>query len=428
MSTTCMTASPKPRETGKELTLTEKLVVESYRRGQAWLQRLMVLWIAWFRDFSISLAVHIAIIAVLSGVIAYRYVETKRTFKASVRPSLAPRDASASRLAHSAQLRKSAQLTRMPLHLTERTVTTIAANRPAEDLQAALPPVPMPNYDLNPVGSNMGNKFGATGMGTQDGLGLADVGGPGGMGSGSGDINFFGIRDKGERVALLVDISTSMVDPRKGGYEGYTRVKAELMRIVNELPEKVSFNLFLFGSQVFCMDLKGLVRATPEAKKKASEFLQPFYDPQNPGSLETSDELDYADHVYHPDEDRLPQGGGTRVDIAMLAAFHQNPDTIFIISDGAPNVGGVYSEGHLLHPPLSASEVMNKILGWKRTIYLGHRSSEPRVHVVSYEADSAGNSFLQSLAGRNSGKYVRIRGFGSMVHAIKSDQGSTPSP
>ncbi len=267
----------------------------------------------------------------------------------------------------------------------------------------------------------------STGLSPILGSGESTIGsGPSTGGTGS-EINFFGIRARSQRVALLVDVSLSMIEPGKGGREGFSRVKEELVRLVNRLPETTCFNVILFGESAFCLEKESLSLATLEIKQKVARWISPFYDEKIDPYLENTSTKDYQaylsnaysylktlypdyqENLYQPSHEGTAKQGGTRVDLALLAAFEQDADTIFIISDGAPNIMDQKSSGTV--KMWTSQETLQKINRWKQEVYQKHNHSFPRIHVVSYEADEAGDKFLQDLAGRNRGQYLRIGGF-----------------
>ena len=57
------------------------------------------------------------------------------------------------------------------------------------------------------------------------GRGGGGIGGSGGIGFGVSAVNFFGIEKSGERVVFIVDAGASMIEPERGDFIGYYRVK-----------------------------------------------------------------------------------------------------------------------------------------------------------------------------------------------------------
>lgn len=284
----------------------------------------------------------------------------------------------------------------------DRALSRIATTRISADLNVAPAAIPSVVDCAEMVGRANRGFFGTSEGG--DGL-------PGrGMGQGLGghEVNFFGIQTRVEKIAILVDASTSMLFPPKGGLEGYDRVKQEVVRLIRELPETSSFNIVLFGDQVYLFNRQGLLPATGRTRSQAAEWIQPLHDPDRTAAVSLTRGgvfsapllADFAASRYAPSDKDLPAMGGTRVDIALLATFEQKPDSIFIISDGEPQIDG-----------WTPSRVLQKVSQWKKEFYLKSSRKLPCVHVVSYEADSKGEAFLRNLAGQNQGKFLRIKGF-----------------
>ncbi|MBU0718959.1 MAG: hypothetical protein KJ749_11975, partial [Planctomycetes bacterium] len=87
--------------------------------------------------------------------------------------------------------------------------------------------LPKINIDPKVIHTSFQPKFKAVG-GKGLGVGLGDGYGLGGFGEGVSEFNFFGIRGRGDRIAVLVDVSVSMVEDQRGGPSGYERVKRRI--------------------------------------------------------------------------------------------------------------------------------------------------------------------------------------------------------
>jgi len=188
----------------------------------------------------------------------------------------------------------------------------------------------LPEIKMNPkvINTSFQPKFKSV-SGKGVGVGLGDGYGLGGFGQGVNKFDFFGIRGRGDKIAILVDTSTSMVEEEKGGVAGYMRVKSRVNRVVDALAEGSIFNVVVFADAADAC-FKKLVIANGKNKKQAKEYLTPFNTEGNWG---------LATGNVHADGKGLPaQGGTTRLDLALTAAFQQGADTILIISDGAPMV------------------------------------------------------------------------------------------
>lgn len=193
-----------------------------------------------------------------------------------------------------------------------------------ESTHLALPEIKL---DAKLVTTTFQPKFKAvTGRGLGAGLGTGY--GTSGFGEGVSSVNFFGIQAKGERIAVLVDASISMVEPEKGGAVGYLRVKSRVNDVIESLKDGTLFNLIVFADGCSTLETK-MVFANNETRKKAKQFLQPFNTEGNWG-------LDSGN--FSGGIGLQAAGGTTRLDLALAAAMRDGADTILIITDGLPQV------------------------------------------------------------------------------------------
>lgn len=182
--------------------------------------------------------------------------------------------------------------------------------------------------DAKAIKTSFQPKFRAvSGVGLGTGLGTGY--GVGGFGMGVSEFDFFGIRGRGDKIAILVDVSESMVEDEKGGEKGYIRVKNKICDVVDALSEQGMFSLIVFADAASALEPKMII-ANSENKEKAKKFLFPF---------NTAGSYGLCSGNLHPSDLGLRAiGGTTRLDLALTAAFEQGADTILIISDGLPMV------------------------------------------------------------------------------------------
>jgi hypothetical protein len=166
------------------------------------------------------------------------------------------------------------------------------------------------------------------------GAGLGTGYGTHGFGQGVSSVNFFGIRARGEKVAVLVDVSVSMVEEDRGGVMGYMRVKQRVEQVIDALSEMTMFTIIAFADAAETLEPK-LMIANAENKKRAKLFIRPFNTEGNWG-------LDKG-NVGASRVGLVAAGGTTRLDLALSEAFRQGADTILIISDGLPRVRKTWS-------------------------------------------------------------------------------------
>ncbi|MFN2164665.1 MAG: hypothetical protein ACK2U9_00205 [Anaerolineae bacterium] len=161
------------------------------------------------------------------------------------------------------------------------------------------------------------------------GAGLGTGYGTHGFGQGVSSIDFFGIRARGERIAVLVDVSVSMVEEQRGGVAGYMAVKSRVERVIDALSPMSIFSLTVFADAADTCFPK-MVVATDENKNKARMYLRPFNTEGNWGLTHGN---------VNQSSSGVPAAGGTtRLDLAITQAMTQMADTILIISDGIPRV------------------------------------------------------------------------------------------
>ena len=149
-------------------------------------------------------------------------------------------------------------------------------------------------------------------------------------------VDFFGIQSEGERVVIILDIAKSMLDPKRGDIPGFVRVKERLGDIVEQFNSATLFNVMVFASGLDVMS-NNLVIANAENKERARAFIDPYWKAEGgrfvPGAKKSPFLKNYAPKYV----DVKPLGGSSRMDMALLAAFEQGADAIFVITDGTPS-------------------------------------------------------------------------------------------
>ena len=188
----------------------------------------------------------------------------------------------------------------------------------------------LPEIKVNPkaVKTSFQPKFQQV-SGVGFGAGLGSGYGLGGFGLGVAQFDFFGIQGRGDRIAILVDVSESMTEEEKGGEKGFERVKFKLGQLLDALNEKALFNVVAFADAAQTMQ-PAMVIASKENKSAGKVFLQPF-NINGRWGLKNG-------NVSSAGIGLVAGGGSTRLDLALTAAFQQGADTILVLSDGLPRV------------------------------------------------------------------------------------------
>jgi hypothetical protein len=149
-------------------------------------------------------------------------------------------------------------------------------------------------------------------------------------------VNFFGVKGEGTNVCFVVDLSDSMVEQDKGGIEGYKNLKEKLGQMIQSLSPETNFNVAFYGDAVDLF-MPSSVPATPENKQAAMKFL--------PRYMASTSQRGNLTRNYRPKISTLPSNGGTsRMDLGLIAAFEGRADTIFVLTDGKPVIQRAMNE------------------------------------------------------------------------------------
>ena len=149
-------------------------------------------------------------------------------------------------------------------------------------------------------------------------------------------VNFFGVKGEGTNVYFVVDLSDSMVEQDKGGIEGYKNLKEKLGQMIQSLAPETNFNVAFYGDAVDLF-MPSSVPATPENKQAAMKFL--------PRYMASTSQRGNLTRNYRPKISTLPSNGGTsRMDLGLAAAFEGRADTIFVLTDGKPVIQRAMNE------------------------------------------------------------------------------------
>jgi hypothetical protein len=204
------------------------------------------------------------------------------------------------------------------------------------------------------------------------------------------DQRFEGVSLTGRNVVFLVDMSGSMdlVDEKTPAPSKWSGVRDAVRRIMRSLPDLKQFQIVLFSDRIsFPLgNERGWItfdaKTSPDAVTKALAATKP--------------------------------DGNTNMYMAMEAAFRyrdQGLDTIYLLSDGLPNVGvGLSPEQARTMTEPQREEVLSKaVREVVRTRWNAPQVSRPKVRINAvgffYESPDVG-AFLWALARENDGSFV----------------------
>jgi hypothetical protein len=201
---------------------------------------------------------------------------------------------------------------------------------------------------------------------------------------------FAGIALTGKRVVFLVDMSGSMelVDDNTPAPEKWVGVRQTLAKIMKSLPDLEKFQVILFSNQV----------SYPLGKE---------------GRWLDFDRVTSTGHVAETLA-RIKPRGNTDMYAGFEAAFRyrsQGLDTVYVFSDGLPNIGaGLTPEAARGLSETARSEILSKYV--RRMLKQQWNPAQPgrprvRINTIGffYESPDVG-AFLWALARENDGSFV----------------------
>lgn len=176
---------------------------------------------------------------------------------------------------------------------------------------------------------------------------------------------FYDIPIRGRKVVFVLDASTSMLGERMA------RMKREMVKALDELPEESRFNVIFFHTGVHRMR-QWMVEATPASIRSAKEFIgrQPAK-----GWTNLFGGLGAALGLKSVGSERFPR--------------ESLPDQIVLLSDGEPSIGRLRTLEDI-------SEEIRRI----------NRDGAIRIDTIAVGADSL---LLRTLAAENDGVYRQVR-------------------
>ncbi len=275
-------------------------------------------------------ALHVLGILILGSVVVFRHL-FKREVAFEAPPEVIKR-IDPRKLEHKVKVQKQQQKSGRP-----KLQPRLSANKLSDFSLPDIKSIAMPKLD--PIKSNL-QSFGAAGIGT----GTAGGSGMGGLGLGVSQVRFMGFNANTERVALLLDLSPSMVEDQRGSFDGFDALKDEIKELVNSLSNGSLFNLIAFASGVDIYKPEA-VRASDENKKEANLWIDPYMSDRVNVDRNGTRLNNYRQKPETPKMDAT--GGLTRFDLAFAAAFESGVDTIFIVTDGVHFINKKETEDEL---------------------------------------------------------------------------------
>lgn len=255
-----------------------------------------------------------------------------------------------------------------------------------------------------------GGGFGG-GKGTGRGTGMGSGFGPGSQPGFTA--NFLGLTSMGNNIIFCIDTSGSMRTNLSAA--GITALRRELKKVIEGLPPSAQFNIICFGQNGDLFKSKS-VTATQEMKNEATRFMEGYYGGGSADFGRTRTEkygragkdaqgIEYTAILTEDIQELAGTEGGSRIDLAMVAAFERKPSTLYVLSDGAP---GTRMAGE---PAMDKDDII-KLIYTKFEKMMG-KTSKMQVNTISIYSNSEegreGEKFLKKLAAKFGGKHKEIK-------------------
>lgn len=148
---------------------------------------------------------------------------------------------------------------------------------------------------------------------------------------GTVQVNFFGIKSKGRRIAFLIEAERYMLTDPKGGIPAYQIVKEEIASMIGKFDVSTSYNVLMFDHYHLSAFSEKLVPATSANIEKVRDWIYPVNQQFEKIGLASIGypKLKAAQEI-EPVRNRLLQG----YMLAIQYALESDVDTVFIMTSG----------------------------------------------------------------------------------------------
>lgn len=286
----------------------------------------------------VTVIVHLVLIGIAGAVVVQQnIIGKKKTFEAS-----AANDGSVKQVEHRLQVARRGGA-------SGGASSPVSANRIFSTAAGALAMPEMP--DLPSMGAGGFGGFGGmgSGVGLGAGVGMAtSLGGGTGLGGrGFMSLSFLGSTSQNaSKIVFVVDTHAAIMEPAKGGFQAFTIIREEIMRLVGRLPPSAEFNVVLFahgGGEFNDVNVNlyspELVAATSDNKKDFFAWMTPVNTQlNNYGPFSAGRRTAWRRRNLPPEAGIDPNFLPPVWSRAAQAALEQKADTIFVITSSAGNV------------------------------------------------------------------------------------------
>ena len=147
------------------------------------------------------------------------------------------------------------------------------------------------------------------------------------FGSGTPQVEFFGIRTEGEKFVFVIDASPGMLAEETGGLPAYGYIKETLRKTLAKMPAAVLFNVILYDGEKIFQFRPQPIPATKENNTALMAWIQPINrDAAHKGLT------DKQNNYRRPEPYQTAVGAdATGWLLALQSAFEQKADNVFIV-------------------------------------------------------------------------------------------------
>ncbi len=250
-----------------------------------------------------------------------------------------------------------------------RSFQRLAVEREFQSDLPAIPALPQEALDLDSVEES----FLSDAHASLSGSGLMELASS--MSGRESAAEFFGVKDSGCRIVIVVNTSASVV--RKAAARGVSieQLQEEAIRLVEGLEGGTLFGVVQFsqGTKLFS---EYMVPALVKNKRQVGEWIR--------SELKGNPKISDAALVGH--------------EAALAKAMELQPDLIFLVTDGSLNRRTAKAEGGYSYPKISFAQLLS--FADRRVLETG---AKPRLHVVGFELGEVEREGLSRLAKRFGG-------------------------